>query len=135
MDEGRGGPGEGRGVRHASGRGGSKPITKHQPHYHRRRRCRHRHHRRHAHAPHSFPQVLLRRKLLEEASELAEASEPDHVAAEAADLLYFALTRCVAAGVGLREIGEHLEHRSTKVTRRAGHAKPAEQRRQWGDTS
>jgi phosphoribosyl-ATP pyrophosphohydrolase len=33
---------------------------------------------------------LLRNKLLEEAQELAEAEEPDHVAAEAADLLYFA---------------------------------------------
>lgn len=32
-----------------------------------------------------------------------QAEEPDHVAAEAADVLYFALTRCVAAGVGLRE--------------------------------
>ena len=30
---------------------------------------------------------------MEEAQELAEATEPDHVAAEAADLIYFALTR------------------------------------------
>lgn len=39
---------------------------------------------------------LLKDKLLEEAQELAEATEPDHVAAEAADLIYFAL---VSAGV------------------------------------
>ena len=34
---------------------------------------------------------LLLNKLLEESQELAEATEPDHVAAEAADLLFFAL--------------------------------------------
>jgi phosphoribosyl-ATP pyrophosphohydrolase/phosphoribosyl-AMP cyclohydrolase/histidinol dehydrogenase len=33
-----------------------------------------------------------------------QAETPDHVAAEAADLLYFALVRCVAAGVGVREV-------------------------------
>jgi phosphoribosyl-ATP pyrophosphohydrolase/phosphoribosyl-AMP cyclohydrolase/histidinol dehydrogenase len=47
---------------------------------------------------------LLQKKLLEEVQELVEATEPDHVAAEAADVLYFMMTRCVAAGVGLREI-------------------------------
>jgi phosphoribosyl-ATP pyrophosphohydrolase/phosphoribosyl-AMP cyclohydrolase/histidinol dehydrogenase len=36
---------------------------------------------------------LLTHKLLEEAQELAEAREPDHIAAEAADLIYFALVR------------------------------------------
>lgn len=66
---------------------------------------------------------LLRKKLLEEVQELVEAEEPDHVAAEAADVLYFALTRCVAAGVGLREIEQHLEKRTFKVTRRPGNAK------------
>ena len=30
--------------------------------------------------------------------ELVEATEPDHVAAEAADVMYFMMTRCVAAG-------------------------------------
>ena len=41
--------------------------------------------------------------------ELVEAEEPDHVAAEAADVLYFTMTRCVAAGVGLRCVyGTHM---------------------------
>jgi phosphoribosyl-ATP pyrophosphohydrolase/phosphoribosyl-AMP cyclohydrolase/histidinol dehydrogenase len=55
--------------------------------------------------------------------ELVEAEEPDHVAAEAADVLYFTMTRCVAAGVGLREIEQHLDKRTYKVTRRPGNAK------------
>lgn len=63
---------------------------------------------------------MLRKKLLEEVQELVEAEEPDHVAAEAADVLYFVMTRCVAAGVGLRDIDRHLEKRSAKVTRRPG---------------
>jgi len=67
--------------------------------------------------------TLLRKKLLEEVQELVEATDPDHVAAEAADVLYFTMTRCVAAGVGLTDIEAHLEKRSWKVTRRAGDAK------------
>jgi phosphoribosyl-ATP pyrophosphohydrolase/phosphoribosyl-AMP cyclohydrolase/histidinol dehydrogenase len=66
---------------------------------------------------------LLRRKLLEEVQELVEAEEPDHIAAEAADVLYFTLTRCVAAGVGLSDIERHLDQRTLKVTRRPGNAK------------
>lgn len=41
--------------------------------------------------------------------ELAEAEDADHVASEAADLLYFAMVRCVAAGVGIAEIESHLD--------------------------
>ena len=37
------------------------------------------------------------------------------MAAEAADVIYFMMTRCVAAGVGLREIEKHLDRRSLKV--------------------
>ena len=39
--------------------------------------------------------------------------------------LFFSLSpyRCVAAGVGLREIEGHLDKRSLKVTRRPGNAK------------
>lgn len=44
-----------------------------------------------------------------------EAKDPDHVAAEAADVIYFMMTRCVAAGVGMREIEQHLDRRSMKV--------------------
>jgi phosphoribosyl-ATP pyrophosphohydrolase/phosphoribosyl-AMP cyclohydrolase/histidinol dehydrogenase len=46
---------------------------------------------------------------------LVEAKEPDHVAAEAADLIYFLMTRCVAAGVGITDIERHLDKRSLKV--------------------
>jgi phosphoribosyl-ATP pyrophosphohydrolase / phosphoribosyl-AMP cyclohydrolase / histidinol dehydrogenase len=66
---------------------------------------------------------LLRKKMLEEVQELVEAEEPDHIAAEAADVLYFVMTRCVAAGVGLKEIEKHLDMRAAKVTRRPGLAK------------
>ena len=61
--------------------------------------------------------------MLEKVQELVEATEPDHVAAEAADVMYFTMTRCVAAGVGLREIEQHLDRRTFKVTRRPGNAK------------
>jgi len=51
----------------------------------------------------------------EQVQELVEAVEPDHVAAEAADVMYFLMTRCVAAGVGLADIERHLNQRSKKV--------------------
>lgn len=66
---------------------------------------------------------LLRNKLVEEAQELSEAQEPDHVAAEAADVLYFAMVRCVAAGVTLEDIERHLDARALKLARRPGNAK------------
>lgn len=68
---------------------------------------------------------LLRNKLLEEAQELGEATEKDHVAAETADLLYFALVACVKAGVSLSDVEAHLDRRALKVRRRQGDAKPA----------
>ena len=67
--------------------------------------------------------TLLRNKLVEEAQELAEAEEPDHVAAECADLMYFAMTRCVAAGVSLDQVEAHLDRRSLKLNRRPGNDK------------
>ena len=66
---------------------------------------------------------LLQKKLLEEVQELVEATDPDHIAAEAADVTYFMMTRCVAAGVSLRDIEKHLDKRTLKVTRRPGNAK------------
>ncbi|SPO29468.1 probable histidine biosynthesis trifunctional protein [Ustilago trichophora] len=70
---------------------------------------------------------LLGAKLREEAAELADAKNEDkkHVAFEAADLLYFALTKCVSAGIGLEEIEASLDAKSKKVSRRKGDAKPA----------
>ena len=65
----------------------------------------------------------LKKKLVEEAQELAEAKTHDEVAGEAADLMYFLMTRCVAAGVSLKDIENKLDARSLKVTRRQGNAK------------
>lgn len=67
---------------------------------------------------------LLEAKLLEEANELAEAKSQDDVAAEAADLLYFALTKCVASGVSLKDVERSLDRKSLKTSRRKGDAKP-----------
>lgn len=61
---------------------------------------------------------------MEEAEELCEANTPDQIAWEAADLIYFALVKCVANGVTLRDVEQQLENRSRKVTRRPGNAKP-----------
>jgi phosphoribosyl-ATP pyrophosphohydrolase/phosphoribosyl-AMP cyclohydrolase/histidinol dehydrogenase len=66
---------------------------------------------------------LLRHKLMEEAQELSEASEPSHVAAEAADLIYFALVACTKAGVSLSDVEAHLNKRALKVRRRQGNSK------------
>lgn len=70
---------------------------------------------------------LLGAKLREEAAELADANNNDkkHVAFEAADLIYFALTKCVSAGIGLEEIEASLDAKAKKVSRRKGDAKPA----------
>ena len=71
---------------------------------------------------------LLEAKIMEEASELCEATAKPDIAAEAADLLYFALTKCVAAGVSIEDIEHNLDLKSTKITRRKGDAKP-----QWSE--
>ncbi|KAL6309674.1 histidine biosynthesis trifunctional-protein [Sparassis latifolia] len=69
---------------------------------------------------------LLSSKIMEEADELCRAETKEGVAFEAADLLYFALTRCVAAGVSIADIERSLDSKSKKVTRRPGNAK-----KQW----
>ncbi|KAL9092616.1 MAG: hypothetical protein Q9165_004420 [Trypethelium subeluteriae] len=68
--------------------------------------------------------TLLKAKILEEANELCDADTKDNVAFEAADLLYFALTKCIAAGVSLEDIEHNLDAKSVKVKRRRGDAKP-----------
>lgn len=67
---------------------------------------------------------LLEAKIMEEASELCEANKPEDIAAEAADLIYFALTKCISAGVSLADIENNLDFKSLKVSRRKGDAKP-----------
>ncbi|KAI0921049.1 hypothetical protein AcW2_006149 [Taiwanofungus camphoratus] len=73
---------------------------------------------------------LLRAKIMEEADELCRAQTKEDVAFEAADLLYFALTRCIAAGVSIADIERSLDKKAKKITRRAGNAKP-----QWVKTT
>ncbi|KAL1722465.1 histidinol dehydrogenase-domain-containing protein [Schizophyllum commune] len=67
---------------------------------------------------------LLQSKITEEADELCRAETPDDVAFEAADLLYFALTKCIASGVGIADIERSLDKKAARVTRRPGNAKP-----------
>ncbi|KAK4091892.1 hypothetical protein Purlil1_3731 [Purpureocillium lilacinum] len=66
---------------------------------------------------------LLRAKIMEEAEELCDAKAPEEVAFEAADLIYFALTRAIGAGVSVADIEANLDAKSLKVTRRTGNAK------------
>lgn len=66
---------------------------------------------------------LLRAKIMEEAEELCDAKSPQDVAFEAADLIYFALTKAVGAGVSLADIEKSLDAKSWKVKRRQGDAK------------
>ncbi|KAI3391669.1 hypothetical protein diail_6980 [Diaporthe ilicicola] len=66
---------------------------------------------------------LLRAKIMEEAEELCDAKSSQDVAFEAADLIYFALTKAVAAGVSLVDIERSLDAKSWKVKRRMGDAK------------
>jgi phosphoribosyl-ATP pyrophosphohydrolase len=62
--------------------------------------------------------ALLAAKLIEEATELGEAEGHGHVAEEIADVLYFALVKAAAAGVGLQEVMDILDRRERVVTRR-----------------
>jgi phosphoribosyl-ATP pyrophosphohydrolase/phosphoribosyl-AMP cyclohydrolase/histidinol dehydrogenase len=66
---------------------------------------------------------LLRNKLVEEAQELAEATEPEDVASECADVLYFAMVRCVAAGVEWKDVCQSLDLKAMKLARRPGNDK------------
>ena len=66
---------------------------------------------------------MLNAKIMEEASELCEANTKEEIAAEAADVVYFALTKATAAGVSLEDIEKNLDLKSVKVKRRKGDAK------------
>ncbi len=67
---------------------------------------------------------LLRAKLMEEAVELMDATEREHITREAADVLYFTLARLASTGVSLAEVERELDRRALRVTRRPGDAKP-----------
>jgi phosphoribosyl-ATP pyrophosphohydrolase len=60
----------------------------------------------------------LAAKIAEEAAELNAASARDDVVWEAADLLYFTLTRLAADGIDLAEVEQHLDRRARRVRRR-----------------
>ncbi|EEY21126.1 histidine biosynthesis trifunctional protein [Verticillium alfalfae VaMs.102] len=66
---------------------------------------------------------LLRAKIMEEAEELCDAKTKEDVAFEAADLIYFALTKAVSAGVSVADIEKSLDAKGWKVKRRKGDAK------------
>jgi phosphoribosyl-ATP pyrophosphohydrolase/phosphoribosyl-AMP cyclohydrolase/histidinol dehydrogenase len=67
---------------------------------------------------------LLSKKIMEEASELCAAETKDDIAFEAADLIYFALVKCIKNGVRLKDVENALDTKALKVTRRKGDAKP-----------
>lgn len=67
---------------------------------------------------------LLRSKIMEEADELCRAESAENVAFEAADLIYFALAKCVSAGVSISDVEQSLDRKAKKVSRRPGNAKP-----------
>lgn len=80
---------------------------------------------RRAHAPTgSFTAKLfndperLAGKIREEADELIAAQTHSEIVWEAADLIYFTLTRLAANGIDLAEVERHLDGRERKVTRR-----------------
>ena len=66
---------------------------------------------------------LLRSKLIEEAKELADAADLDDVIHETADVIYFALVAAARGEVPLIDIGNCLDQRALKLTRRPGDAK------------
>jgi phosphoribosyl-ATP pyrophosphohydrolase/phosphoribosyl-AMP cyclohydrolase len=66
---------------------------------------------------------LLDSKIIEEANELVDASSPQEVIHEAADVLYFTIVKCVSKGVSLKDLQNELLSRSLRVTRRPGYAK------------
>lgn len=68
--------------------------------------------------------TLLAAKLREEAAELSEATSADHVAHEAADLIYFAMVQLARHDVRLADVERILHRRALGVTRRPGNAKP-----------
>ena len=64
-------------------------------------------------------------KLREEADELSRTRTPEEAAAEAADVIYLALTKATAMGSSLAAIEAELDRRALRVTRRGGAPKQA----------
>lgn len=68
---------------------------------------------------------LLEAKILEEAKELTQATEKEHIAQEAADVLYFTTTLLTKHGLTMADAERILDARALKVTRRKGDRKDA----------
>lgn len=66
--------------------------------------------------------TLLHNKLLEEAQELIEAKTKEEVAAECADVVYFASVILARSGVQWKDVDSFLDRRSLRVRRRPGNA-------------
>lgn len=66
---------------------------------------------------------LLGKKLREEADELATAVTESELVHEAADVLFFTMTRLRAAGLSLADVEAELDRRALVTTRRGGEAK------------
>ncbi|MBI1332502.1 MAG: phosphoribosyl-ATP diphosphatase [Armatimonadetes bacterium] len=66
---------------------------------------------------------LLNAKITEEAKELTEATDRDHITKEAADVLYFTLAKLTKEGIPLSDVAAELDMRARKVTRRPGDKK------------
>lgn len=81
--------------------------------------------------------AFLRGKLIEEAGELADATERDHVMHEAADVMYFLSAAMGRVGVTFAEVEKELDRRSLKVTRRTPRAPGGERvsRTQFDETT
>jgi len=67
---------------------------------------------------------LLQKKIREEADELCAAETKEDIAFETADLLYFALVKCIKNGVSLADVEACLDRKAQAITRRSGDAKP-----------
>jgi len=68
--------------------------------------------------------LLLNSKLREELEELIDASSLEEIQSEAADLIYFILTKLVSNEVKLADVENVIRNRSKAVRRRPGDAKP-----------
>ena len=70
--------------------------------------------------------ALLEAKLIEEAAELACATDRTDAVREAADLWYFATVRLIQAGGRMVDVERELGRRALRVTRRPGNAKSSQ---------
>ncbi|ANB14932.1 trifunctional histidinol dehydrogenase/phosphoribosyl-AMP cyclohydrolase/phosphoribosyl-ATP diphosphatase [Sugiyamaella lignohabitans] len=66
---------------------------------------------------------LLTAKIMEEAEELCDAKTANEISWEAADLIYFAMTKLVQEGVSWNSVQRNLDLKSRKISRRKGDAK------------